>query len=466
MLLGHWAGLFTFAGGCLLLMAYAFDVEAIWRPIPNGSATHPLTALQFIVGGLAVASMRSLRTPLLALVLLLAVGLMALVRIVDYVAGLNALDVVSPFAATLSREASQGTPVTFGWNTAVMFLLAAGSFLLRFRGYQKASQIVAAVAMAPPLVALTGYLYGVEKFHGAMSLTTSIIGVVFAASPLLLGARTGIVRAISSPWDGGRFGRLEIAVIASVVLVGGYLIHNLHEYPGTTTEFSLIPAFVAVTIMVASTTIAYCSIVIERNDYLRRKAERTVFRLVLRDSLSGLYNRRFLKEQEPAILAFAKRQKYPISVMMLDIDRFKAVNDTHGHSVGDEVIRRLARTLKSRLRRTDIAVRYGGEEFLLVLLDTDLNGAMQVGEDIRKSIEELNVSDLGLGSVTASIGVAQALNSMREAIARADAALYVAKRSGRNRVVGDETRLGPVPVEPHTIGEEPPPRQRQARNRA
>ncbi len=455
--LGHWCGLITVAGGCFVLAAYALDAEAIWRPLAGGPATHPITAILFIVGGAAVASIRALRVPPIAVAALLAVAIVAAGRLLEVASGVNVLQLASPFPSVLAREAAEGTPVATGWNSAMVFVLVPLSFLLRYRGYLAASQVTAAIGMAPCLVALTGYIYGVAEFHGQMSLTTAITGLFFSASPLLLGARTGIMRAIASPWNGGRFGRVEIAVIATVIFLGGFVVH--HVNPAVDRA---IPIFIVLTILAASITIAFCTIVIERNDWLRRQGERTISQLVLRDALSGLYNRRFLKEQEEPLIAFASRQRYPLCVLMIDIDRFKSINDAYGHPVGDRVIRRVADTIRNRLRSTDIAIRYGGEEMLAILLNTDLERATRVAEDLRTIIADVDFSDVGFRGLTASIGVAQVLHTLGEAIGRADIALYLAKESGRNRVVTDETHLGPTLVAPGTDAKGQPPQRLRA----
>jgi diguanylate cyclase (GGDEF)-like protein len=436
---GRWAGWIAFTGGCIVIGAYVLGVEAIWRPIAGGPATSPLTAVLFIGGGLAVATMQPLRTPLAPLSLLLAVALIALGRIFEIAVDWNGLGSVPLFEATRVREVAEGTPVSTGWNSATMFVLVATAFLLRYLGWPKASQIAAAAGMAPPLVAITGYIYGIDQFHGDMSLATAAIGLPFSATPLLFGARTGIVRAISSPWDGGRFGRLQILLIGSAIFLGGFALQLAHG----TFNASLFPLFVVMAILITSTTIAYCSVVMERNDQGRRQAERMVTHLVMHDPLSGLHNRRFLNEQKDKVVAFARRQQYDVSVMMLDIDHFKSVNDQYGHPAGDQVIRRLAEALKARLRNTDLPVRYGGEEFLAVLLDADFDDAMIVAEEIRENAAALGFSDLGIRAITVSVGVAQVLTTLPEAIGRADEALYEAKNSGRNRVVGDETQPGP-----------------------
>jgi diguanylate cyclase (GGDEF)-like protein len=435
--LGHWCGLLTAAGGCLVLTAYALDIEAILRPVPAGPSTHPITAILFIIGGAAVASVRAMQVPRVAVAALLVVALVAAGRLLETASGVNILQLASPFQSTLAREAAEGMPVAVGWNSAVMFILVALAFLMRYLRRPRTGQVIAAAGMAPPLVALSGYVYGVAEFYGQMSVTTVILGLLFSMSPLLLSARTTIMRAICSPWDGGRFGRLEIAVITAILSFGGFAVQR-----SSTTADRVIPIFVVLTILVASTTIAFCTIVIERNDWLRRRGERTIVQLVLRDALSGLYNRRFLKEQEKGIIDFAGRMDYQLCVLMIDIDRFKGVNDTYGHPAGDKVIRRVADTIRNQLRSSDITIRYGGEEILAILLDVELDAAARVAEKLRALIESVDFSDVGFRKLTVSIGVAQAGHALREAIGRADVALYLAKQSGRNRVVADETGQG------------------------
>lgn len=441
--LGHWAGLFCVAGGCAVIAAYTFGVEEILRPIAGGPATHPLTALLFIASGLAVFGVRAFRIPPSSVGILLAVGLLGVLGIVQAVSGTTFLNDMPIFSGTLERAASAGAPISIGWNTSAMFALVAAALLVRHLKHPRASQITAAIATAPSLVAMTGYIYGVAHFYGEMSLTTALLGVPLSVSPLILSARTGIVRAIISPWDGGRFGRWEIAVIAVVIFATGIVI----QAQMADDHRSFIPLIVVVAILTASVTIAYGSIVIERNDQRRRRAERTVAHLVLRDALTGLYNRRFLKEQENALIGFAQRQGYQLSILMIDIDRFKTVNDQFGHPIGDKIIRMVAQTVKESLRGEDIAIRYGGEELMVVLLNADVEIAGHVGEDLRQTIADIDCGAFGFQTVTVSIGGAEVLTTIPEAVGRADAALYAAKASGRNCVIVNETHKGPVLIE-------------------
>lgn len=159
----------------------------------------------------------------------------------------------------------------------------------------------------------------------------------------------------------------------------------------------------------------------------------------IRDALTGLYNRRYLEEALSHELARCARRDLPLSVLMLDVDHFKQFNDGQGHAGGDLLLAAVGELLLTRLRAEDVACRYGGEEFTVILPETDGEEAMRVAEQIRGHIAALAVSDgqRALPRVTASIGVASfpADGELGSAlIQKADAALYVAKRQGRNRV--------------------------------
>jgi diguanylate cyclase (GGDEF)-like protein len=159
----------------------------------------------------------------------------------------------------------------------------------------------------------------------------------------------------------------------------------------------------------------------------------------LRDAMTGLYNRRFLEEYVGALVAGSQRRQSPFSVLMLDLDFFKQVNDTHGHELGDQVLKALAAILMRAVRASDIAVRYGGEEFLLVLADTGADAAMGVAEKIRAEVEETKIPlPGGVLQKTISIGVAEYpadSDTFWQVVKFADVALYRAKTDGRNRVV-------------------------------
>src|SRR5215510_3524114 len=169
------------------------------------------------------------------------------------------------------------------------------------------------------------------------------------------------------------------------------------------------------------------------------------------DGLTGLYNRRHFLALAENEWSRGKRYERPLSLLMLDIDLFKSVNDRFGHDVGDKVIVYVARMCTEMKRGSDIVARLGGEELVLLLPETDIDGALLVAERLRSSIAEQPVA-VGSESlkVTVSIGVAQAVPAVagiHELLKRADEALYAAKRSGRNRVVAmGREPAGPAPA--------------------
>lgn len=166
-----------------------------------------------------------------------------------------------------------------------------------------------------------------------------------------------------------------------------------------------------------------------------------------RDELTGLGNRRAFEIQGEQWLADCLRQDRPLSLLAVDLDHFKQLNDRFGHTVGDEVLREVARTLRESTRQSDLCVRMGGEEFLVVLPGADLRAGMDCAERIRQAIggvrvdargeEDAAVDSDGVAAVTASIGVA-ALGrhtTLQSLYQTADEALYAAKTSGRDRVL-------------------------------
>lgn len=157
------------------------------------------------------------------------------------------------------------------------------------------------------------------------------------------------------------------------------------------------------------------------------------------DQLTGLFNRRKLEQELKSHFDVFQRHSVPISVLMFDLDNFKIVNDTHGHHAGDEVIMTVARVCREELRKTDIACRFGGDEFVIVLPNLDLNMAMSFANRLHGCFNAA-LSNLGVDGnpLTVSIGVAimqPSDLSYTEALKRADRALYEAKRSGRNQVL-------------------------------
>ncbi len=159
----------------------------------------------------------------------------------------------------------------------------------------------------------------------------------------------------------------------------------------------------------------------------------------IRDPLTGLYNRRFLEESLNRELQRAKRAGRNLSLVMLDLDHFKHFNDTFGHQVGDILLKEVAGVIKGRVRAGDLACRYGGEEFSLILADADTEGTHKCVESIREAVKHLSIYDRGqtLGTITVSAGIATYpahSGNAEDLIRAADEALYRAKKAGRDRI--------------------------------
>ena len=157
-------------------------------------------------------------------------------------------------------------------------------------------------------------------------------------------------------------------------------------------------------------------------------------RLAMTDGLTGLANRRHAEQTLRREIARSQRYGNKVSVAILDVDHFKRINDNHGHALGDEVLMSVARLIGRTVRESDFAARWGGEEFLLVMADTDMEGALNCCERVRATIADQVVC--GGKPVTVSIGVAthKGAEAIDATLARADLKLYEAKNAGRNRL--------------------------------
>jgi len=176
------------------------------------------------------------------------------------------------------------------------------------------------------------------------------------------------------------------------------------------------------------------------NDHLRASVTQTI-EMAVTDGLTGLHNRRYLDSHLQTLFDRAVARRRPLSVMITDLDRFKSINDTYGHDGGDDVLREFARRLRKNVRGIDLACRFGGEEFVVVMPDTEGVVAEKVAERIRAEIAR---SPFPVGrdgqtvTVTVSVGVSsvlKGLDTVAGLMKRADLALYEAKSGGRNRVV-------------------------------
>jgi diguanylate cyclase (GGDEF)-like protein len=159
----------------------------------------------------------------------------------------------------------------------------------------------------------------------------------------------------------------------------------------------------------------------------------------IRDPLTGLYNRRYLDDALRRELQHARRQQLPVSAVMLDIDRFKLLNDTHGHEIGDRALRAVAKTISGNVRQGDIVCRYGGEEFVVLLVGEPQDVAAMKADGIRDAVACLDIGTAGDGTIKLTVSAGVSETGLRpldglSLLRRADRALYQAKNDGRNLV--------------------------------
>jgi len=190
-------------------------------------------------------------------------------------------------------------------------------------------------------------------------------------------------------------------------------------------------------ILIGSNTVLKFSL----QDALEEQFQKEIYESATRDGLTRIFNKKYFMDTLRKEFAYCLRHRVPLSLLLLDVDHFKRVNDTHGHQVGDQVLARIAQRVSETIREEDLFARYGGEEFALMLREATEDQAHTCAERVRRAVETVEISGGGVPlRVTVSVGVATLLDSdyaqPEELIACADRYLYRAKHAGRNRVDG------------------------------
>ncbi|MFD1105269.1 GGDEF domain-containing protein [Sphingobium olei] len=249
------------------------------------------------------------------------------------------------------------------------------------------------------------------------------VGLLLAVSAISLLPRD---RRITPP-ELAFFAALVAFVMVQFTLAASAIL--IHGPESGKDLYRLIFSIFTPTIYVANAVTAVLVVAGDLAQQLRRQMRH--------DPLTEVLNRRGLDDAADQAIALARRHKRPLALVVCDLDGFKALNDNHGHIAGDQALRSFARLLTSALRRGDVVGRMGGDEFGLLLLDTDAHAAAEVMERVRAEMPHLAVEQVPSPHLRASFGVAELMaedTRLEDMVARADAALYEAKNLGRNRV--------------------------------
>ena len=253
----------------------------------------------------------------------------------------------------------------------------------------------------------------------------------------LASAIVSMMLCMNSIAAGGMKFFVKTVVAAVAGLIAGLLLFGFHWYPFITMTivYACIPMLIIYPILVGSITYNI-SLQLHGQKELLMRLSRT-------DGLTGVFNRSYWEARAREEIVRSRRNQHPLSLIIIDIDHFKRINDTHGHVTGDHVLKQLAQTLQQNLRETEILGRYGGEEFAIILPNTESSIAWNTGERLREIIEKTEFHDdpeqreLKL-NCTISLGVAafsDGAGDFSSWIRAADSALYQAKSAGRNRCI-------------------------------
>lgn len=310
---------------------------------------------------------------------------------------------------------------------ATSVVMLASPFLMRRASTVRAAALppIVALALALPVLATPG--------GGVDAPVVSMVPAMPLIAAYFIGPR------------GAAWLAALLAVEVGAMAGAGHFGWVRHHHTPEVVKALLVAAFLAVTAFIARVYDRER----QRFEHQLQELSERLREVAIRDPLTGAYNRRHLSERLACELAYSRRHRTPLSVVMMDVDHFKRVNDVHGHGAGDAMLTHIVQLLRREVRQEDLLARFGGEEFALVLRDTDAARSEIVAERLRARIEGTELTHAGRSiPVTLSLGCASEIgcDSEEALIGIADARLYEAKRRGRNCVVGEGFTPTPVPV--------------------
>lgn len=421
----------------VVLFGYGAGMENLYRPIADGPATHPLTATTILLLGVGVLSAERanrITQTLFITALAFAFCLLA-VNIFDIINHTQQANLLTPFYKVVDAEGAIGKSNKMGINTSITLLFVAFSLVFQHIHFPTIAQLLSFLGIAVPTVSFTGYAYGLDNFYGQMSLISATLGFVLGAATLARNAHNNPIRSILSPYFGGKLARFQVLIgYAFPALIGYLMLRFVTSIDGLAVGLLIVIMSWFIILMV-SISAMFQTAAEQRTQRLMRQLEQQAET----DPLTQLPNRRrFVEFLTHELNRLNRHQRNDLCVLMLDIDHFKNVNDTAGHDVGDRVLVSLGALLRSSVRKVDLVARIGGEEFVVVLPDTNFNGAHRVATHLLDYVQRMEVPGWtdSHGGITTSIGIAVAhkQSSIESLLAEADSCLYQAKKNGRNRI--------------------------------
>jgi diguanylate cyclase (GGDEF)-like protein len=407
------------------LVAYRLALVDIIRPLPKCPAVHPFTSLSVILLSVCVVfTMQRARRLVDGICTAVLLGVLAQLAFPEQAGRwFEAIDLF---------PAGQGAVVST--STALCLLMLAASLLLRRYRNAEVSQMLSVLAYGAPAMALVGFLLGVQESHVSMSLTTVLMLIPLCVATALRTVYHGFLRALLGPTRVSALARRHLALVMMAPYLLGLGIVGIRPNAANASIVILIVASSqTVGLVVAFLALSFCNLE-RRSNVLQRRTEKRA----RRDGLTGAMNRASFTHHARREIDQHRGKESTVSLLFVDVDHFKHINDTYGHETGDQVLKRIIRLARGCLRSDDTVARWGGEEFVVLLPATDLNGALLIAEKIRQRIgaEHFDAFASGL-QVTVSIGCAEIISSeeLDELVARADHALYEAKHLGRNQTV-------------------------------
>jgi diguanylate cyclase (GGDEF)-like protein len=441
----HTAGATAMLVGLIVLIGWGFDIDLLKTVLPGYGSMEVGTAVAFILMGIALnefARHNSRGSRLIiwvaAVTILLIAGTSVAEQFVDLKFGVGTLG---------SPATSPQTPMSVLSGGCLMLL--ASSLLLLPSSRLWTGRLLQGLVLTTLLISglcLVGYAYDISSLfrfdpfasmaiHTAATMVVVCIGLLYARPDL------EIMAPIRSQRLGGLAARTLLPAAVSVPLILGWAKLQGEVLGFYQLEFGTAVHTVS-TIIAFAVLVWYCARTLNQADEQRDLAQRAQQELRILsecDPLTGVLNRRSLAERSEREWARAVRHNRSLSCIMVDLDGFKSVNDTHGHVSGDAVLKAVAELLIELCRTSDLVSRYGGEEFCIIAPETGEEAAANLAERLRAAIARHPIEVLaGTLNVTGSFGVAESRqegDSVERLIARADDALLAAKRAGRNCIV-------------------------------